>query len=375
MKRCRVLMKKKAAESRNSYFVGERKVQPGLQSGRMRDEVPGLDNRSGEAKTMRLLGQMEKRKYQIDERHGWGDRGSVYDHRRLSDIPENNASDAWRVHYGQDIANYVGEEGINKWKADNQALLNQAALKATNPNKKIFERDDLPPWMDWNVPPKRIRLENTLNHMEPTIHKTPDYDLSRYQTDILERVFRGLEVAFTHNPLPVLNFKENMCVTHCECTNWGARDFWFIMWKLVLDDSPRRVEEYKRALQGGVLSVWGKVLANYEITQYKMPIVLRFVYDNGTIPYKQGIVDINAELAARGLAPKTVVGPTDHLQQSPFAHKAPTEHHSEINHFLEETRKRFKTSFSTHKQNLQRKLQHQQYAREANTLPLSEQII
>ena len=336
MKCCRPLLRTKVNKT---SFQGERKVQSGLQSGRMRDEVPGLHENSEESRAMKLMGGMERRRHVMDDKRGWGDRGSIYDHKRLSDVVEDTSTDSWRVNFSQDIANLSGQQGINQWKEEQKAAILQKENKSTGIRKKIFQRDDLPPWMDWNVPPKRIRLQHTMDMRADWLKKTPDFDLSREQTNILQKVFEGLEIAFTHNPLPLLNFKEKICVTHCECPNWDAKDAWLILWKLVIDDTPERVAEYKRALEGGVISVWGKILARQKITQYRQPIVLKFVHDDGTIPYKRGLVDLNIQLANRGLAPKTVAGSTDHLQQATSFNKSSTV--EPVKQFLLETRKRF----------------------------------
>ncbi|KAJ9464018.1 hypothetical protein DIPPA_12916 [Diplonema papillatum] len=285
----------------------------GREGAKARDEMPGHTRGSPEARTADFMSRLNLRGAEMDRRRSWGrdrsDQGEGQ-HRDIKFDPGEEKlkdSDFWRLNYSHDLNDHAGEEGIGVWKEAMSGDIRLASAKSQKKYAVSQERTDVSPYMQWLVPPKRVRLENVLRERVMHLRKTPEYDMTPGQLKAVQRMWDGLETATAKFPLPFPEARENFCITHIECVDWNSREKWAVCWKLVLDDEQR--PEYERALSGGVVSKWSKIIRHHFNPSAKgfMPQI-GFTYDEGSIPYKQSIIEQNIERSQSSRAPLPMHG-------------------------------------------------------------------
>ena len=278
----------------------------GFQAGRLKDMSPTRGAGSDQTSSANFLANLRRRPHAGDERRGWGknrpnDEGQFRDVGFQSNLHEDLATDQGRVDHVQDVRDTAGQRGLEAWKKQHSGDMRASASPKRYP--KVSERQDLPAWQQWLIPPKSVRLEHVLDERERRLQKTPDYDLMPHVQHSVQKIWDGLEVAMVKYPLPFARARENFCVTHVECLNTRSLELFIVCWQLTMDQSER--SKYHTMLGGALNTKWAHVInKHFDPSGGKsLRPQLRFVYDDGTIPFKASIVEQNLMRAQRGLAP------------------------------------------------------------------------
>eukprot|EP00756_Hemistasia_phaeocysticola_P049186 Hpha_TRINITY_DN23628_c0_g1::TRINITY_DN23628_c0_g1_i1::g.57609::m.57609 len=286
----------------------------GFETNRLRDTFPTRSKGSPDQQVARFIGDLNTRGIEMGIAHGWEPEPGARlpemvqnAHMQVGDpsvIEEGGVTDEWRISYGERMANHAAEEGLGLWREQKRGEIDARELQKTRRLPKTFERTDLPSWMHWTVPPKRVRLEHWFQEKARQLKKTPEFDLSPFQRRMLDKMWNGLEKAIMHNPLPFAGSRENFAVTHIECLRWNSLELWLVCWKLVLDESEKA--RYESILRGSIVSRWGMHVREHwgKVGSKMLTPVFHFTYDDGTIPYKPTLMEENIMRASKGLAPK-----------------------------------------------------------------------
>eukprot|EP01059_Diplonema_ambulator_P009407 TRINITY_DN19268_c0_g1_i1.p1 TRINITY_DN19268_c0_g1~~TRINITY_DN19268_c0_g1_i1.p1 ORF type:complete len:353 (+),score=78.06 TRINITY_DN19268_c0_g1_i1:60-1118(+) len=277
----------------------------GFRSARGMDEMPGLAQQSPEATLANLTASLTYNGKRMDEKRGWGSGTGIVD---MDGIKEDyEGTDYWRVNVGQDLAEKAGEEGLEKWIEDRKEEID---LKAPyKPIPSTHEREDLPPYLHWMVPPKRVRLELKMKEDARRLKKTPEFDLSAAQKRVLQMMYDGLENATAAFPIPIHGSRENFCITHIECVQWKSKEQWVVCWKLVLDPSQRpQYDALLSSTASKLVFKWGRMIRDYYAPCRSLVPVLQFLYDDGSIPYRPSYIEKNLYRTSRGEAPIPLYG-------------------------------------------------------------------
>eukprot|EP01061_Rhynchopus_euleeides_P010695 TRINITY_DN20206_c0_g1_i2.p1 TRINITY_DN20206_c0_g1~~TRINITY_DN20206_c0_g1_i2.p1 ORF type:complete len:370 (+),score=77.65 TRINITY_DN20206_c0_g1_i2:52-1161(+) len=278
----------------------------GKDSANVSDIIPGMAKKSHIGSATAFLGRMQQKQGRMLEQQGWGAsrthedgqfRDVGFDSYKTEDFGKQQGT-AFNI--SKDVHDVAGQKGLRLWKEENSS-----EIRATTHSRRYVatqERTDLPPQMQWMVPPKHLRLENVLKERERRLQKVPEYDLSPHLARSVQKMWDGLEVALIQAPLPFERSRENFCITHIHCAQERSEELWLVCWKLVLDESQR--SKYQKMLEGGVVGKWAGLIKRYTNPSEKnFKPIMRFVYDDGTIPFKASVIEQNIRRAEKGLPP------------------------------------------------------------------------
>ena len=279
----------------------------------MTDMLPDQAKQSDVGAATNFLARKNRKSTHMLEKQGWGkDReahsdGAFRDLSHGSHLSEDLSKNVPGINRNvvKDIHDEAGERGLEAWKE-----ANQHEMRATHHTKRYVatqDRDDIPAYMHWMVPQKHVRLEQTMQENERRFLKTPEYDLPPTLAAAVQKMWDGLEVALVRFPLPFHKSKENFCITHIECCQTKSEELWLVCWKLTMDASQRA--QYEKVLSGTVLGKWSSLIHRVTAPSHKgFKPIMRFVYDDGTIPFKETVLERNISRAHKGLPPIEVQG-------------------------------------------------------------------
>eukprot|EP01064_Diplonema_japonicum_P007846 TRINITY_DN1546_c2_g4_i1.p1 TRINITY_DN1546_c2_g4~~TRINITY_DN1546_c2_g4_i1.p1 ORF type:complete len:366 (+),score=85.66 TRINITY_DN1546_c2_g4_i1:60-1100(+) len=315
----------------------------GFKSARGQDEFAGFSKQSPDARISNMFNPMNRMGREMDEKHGLGKPGQ--NPNSVSRVVEDfENTDFWRVNHSQELHEHAGAEGIETWIENRKE-----EIDISSPYKPIpstHEREDLPPYMHWMVPPKRVRLELKMKEDARRFQKTPEFDLTEHQKRKVQLMFDGLESATAAFPIPVKGSRENFCVTHIECLNWKSHEQWLVCWQLVTNPSERsRYEDLLGSTSSKLLLKWGKLIRDHFGPCQNFTPLMQFKYDDGSIPYKRSVIEDNLIRSARGQAPRPMIGKNKELwgmqpvREHTKANPASSPEHDPVRKFLLEARR------------------------------------